>query len=208
MRFRILALVLMIVMLGSVGCSSKKDQKKIESEKDLPVNQNYSVVDTDPDVITADSFIKSLKDWTIRLEAIAQKTSDAHSRWLSGKLNTEDYLVTLQNLQSEIKALKILKWNQVVFRSEDYLVTLQNLQSEIKALSLETDYKKYILSEEEKESLAFKQITKEYSKASKDINDFLHSIHLPDDQIKEKYNALVEDAYKKDISELKNNLKI
>ena len=179
MRFRILALVLMIVMLGSVGCSSKKDQKKIESEKDLPVNQNYSVVDTDPDVITADSFIKSLKDWTIRLEAIAQKTSDAHSRWLSGKLNTEDYLVTLQNLQSEIKAL-----------------------------SLETDYKKYILSEEEKESLAFKQITKEYSKASKDINDFLHSIPLPDDQIKEKYNALVEDAYKKDISELKNNLKI
>ena len=180
MRVRIIGLALIIVMLAVVGCGAGNGQKKVDPGEDTSVSQNQTaVVPVDPDLVTAGNFTSNLKDWTIRLEAIGQKTSAAHSKWLSGNLGTEDYLTELQDLQKEIKAL-----------------------------SLETDYKKYELSEGEKESLAFEQITRGYNKCSKDLNDFLHSIHLSDEQIKEKYSVLIEEAYKSNLSELKSNLKI
>ncbi len=177
MRVRILGLALIIVMLAAVGCGAKNEPKEVDPGTDTSVNQNETAVD--PDLITAENFVSSLTDWTIRLEAIAQKTGDAHSNWLSGKLSTEDYLNALQNLQKEIKAL-----------------------------SIETDYKDFELSEQEKESLAFEQITKGYNRCSKNLNDFLFSTHLSDEQIKERYNTLVEEAYKSELEQLKSNLKM
>jgi hypothetical protein len=177
MRIRIIGLALIIVMLAAAGCGAKNKQEEPEPGTDASVSQNQTEVD--PDLITAENFVSSLQDWTIRLEAIGQKTSDAHSNWLNGKLDTEDYLITLQNLQKEIKAL-----------------------------SLETDYKDYELSEQERESLAFEQITKGYNRCSKNLNDFLHSTHLPDEKIKERYNTLVEEGYKSELEQLKSNLKM
>lgn len=170
MRIKTLAVILIIALTVLTGCKTFKN-----NQTNLPDPQTGSTV------TTAKDFLSFHKEWTSRLEGIADRTNDTYNDWLSGKINTEELLTKLQSFLKEMKDL--------------------NRETDLK-----TDFN---LSVNDKQRVNYDVIVKGYGKASKDLNDFLeYAPHLTDEQIKVKYDEMIKNKFKSDISELKSNLKM
>ncbi|NPV90680.1 MAG: hypothetical protein HPY50_07910 [Firmicutes bacterium] len=138
----------------------------------------YPAVPESGTIETADSFLNSYQGWTSRLEKLGGQTQQAYMDWESNKIDTETYIVKSRDIYEAIKKL--------------------NDEADLKA-----DIK---LSDGDKQKVKHDEVTSAYNKASKGLNDYLYQLpHIPDDQIKVKYKAMIE-KYNSDMTQLKKSL--
>jgi len=175
MKTRFVTIILLVVLVVLVGCTNLINQKTTTTSTDTTDHNGQTTITKKED------FLSLYKEWTSRLETIANKTNNNYSDWINGKIDTEQFTINNQQIYNEIKQLK-------------------------NESDLKTDFN---LVESDKQKVNFEAVTNAYIKACKDLNDFFYFVpHLSDDEIKSKYEELIKDKYNSDVSELKKLLKM
>lgn len=181
MKLRVLAVVLLSLVIFAAGC------KGLKATDNTPVpnsGQNAAVAPVatpGQPIITADGFIKTHREWVGQLENIVRRMDAIYGDWAGGKIKEEEFLEKLLGIRDEMKELN---------KKTDLLTDFNLTESEKKAANYDAVYKGYLY-------------------AGKDVTDFLeYAFGLPADQIRVKYDQMINGKYRQDMAKLKENLKM
>lgn len=186
MRLRALAIVVLLALLIlPAGCKSKQ-----ETAADSPAGAGSTVTSTgtaatNPDqpvvVGTAERFLNLHREWTRKLENIADRVNSYYGDWTGGKITEEEYVTRMIELRKEMKELN-------------------------KKTDLLTEFK---LSDSDKQKVNYEAVYRGYLIASKGVNDFIEAAcSRPAEEIKTKYGELIKNKYQNDMAKLKAALQM
>jgi len=126
-------------------------------------------------------FLDLHKKWTLQLEDMAGRSNSIYNEWIGGKISTEQFITNIKTIYEEMRSLK-------------------------RESKLHTEFN---LNDQDKQKVNYDAITEAYSKASKNLNDFLYRATLENEEkIKANYEELIKGKYNNDISALKKLLEL
>jgi pectate lyase len=188
MRLRTLAIVVLLAFLIlPAGCKSKKETAVNNpagtgsTSTAGPTGSSVSNPDGTVVVSTAEKFLDLHREWTRKLESIADRVNRHYSDWTGGKITEEEYVTRMIELRKEMKELN-------------------------KKTDLLTEFK---LSDSDKQKVNYEAVYRGYLIASKGVNDFIEAAcSRPAEEIKTKYGELIKNKYQNDMAKLKAALQM
>jgi hypothetical protein len=170
--------VILLVLLATSAFAAGCRARSAASPATAAQSGHSSATRSGQPITSAGTFLTLYKQWAGSLANLAGEINNSYSQWSNQQISKQEFLSQLYATQKKLESLKMT-----------------------------ADYQNFELSTADRQKVNSQTITRTYFMAEKGVNDFLYyAPHLNDQQIKAKYNDLIQYKYANSYKELQTLL--